>query len=346
MKAYRVAVVGLSWITSEPAYAGSHPVLGDAAPHSHLSSLASIPGITVAAGCDIVPAARDQFVERWNSTWPGLKSYADYEEMLNTEALDIVCVATPDHLHGGVVRAAAEHGVRGIFCEKPMSVHLDDVDSMIEAIERNNVAVNVNHTRRWMPVYVAARETIRSGVIGKLTQIIAHYGGERAMLWRNHSHFLDMITYFAEAHPQWVIGELEAGFEDYGLHYKGDGGRSPELEPGVNAYIGYENGVRGFLSGMKAGAPQMDVQLIGAAGRVQVNDQGATLIAQTQHGLSTTPIVPRGTLSGMQAAIMDLIRAMETGECPQSPPHEARKTVALIEGILASQLAGNARIAL
>lgn len=344
MNAYRVGIVGLSWITSEPARAGSHPVLGNAAPHSHLSALAAIPSVTVVAGCDIVPEARDRFVESWSATWPGITTYADYKEMLATEDLDIVCVATPDHLHGDVVRLAAESGVRGIFCEKPISVNLEDVDSMIEAIERNRVVVNVNHTRRWMPVYVAARERIRSGAIGKLAQVTVHFGGERAMLWRNHSHFLDMITYFAEGSPAWVVGDLEPGFEDYGTRYRGNGGQSPELEPGVNAYIGYDNGVRGFLSGMKAGAPQISMELIGSEGRIHLDDQAGVVIAQTDRGLSTTPIVPASTRLGMQAAFFDLINAMESGEVPQSPPREARKTVALIEGILASQAAGNCRV--
>lgn len=34
-----------------------------------------------------------------------------------------------------------------------------------------------------------------------------------------------------------------------------------ELEPGVNAYIGYDNGVRAFLGGMKANAHQISVDM-------------------------------------------------------------------------------------
>lgn len=344
MSAYRVGIVGLSWITSESAKPGSHPLLGSAVPHSHLSALAAIPSVTVVAGCDIDPAACDRFVENWSATWPDAKTYTDYEEMFREEDLDIVCVATPDHLHGDVVRAAAGSGARGIFCEKPISNHLDDVDSMIAAIERNNVVVNVNHTRRWVPVYVAVREGLRSGVIGQLAQITIHFGGPRAMLWRNHSHFLDLMTYFAEANPIWVSAELESGFEDYGTRYKGDGGRTPELEPGANAYIGYDNGVRGFLGGMKTGAQQLSIDLIGADGRIHANDQGASVISRTELGLSTTPITPQGTRHGMQAALLDLVRAIETGMSPACPPREARKTVALIEGILASQASDNARV--
>ena len=344
MSTYRVGIVGLSWITSQPANPGSSPVLGVAVPQSHLTAMAAIPSVTVVAGCDIDPGACTRFLENWSGTWPGAKTYTDYAEMLRDEDLDVVCVATPDHLHGDIVRAAAESGVRGIFCEKPISNHLDDVDSMIAAIDRNGAVVNVNNTRRWGPSYVAAREAIRAGEIGELRQVTIHFGGPRAMLWRNHAHFLDLMSYFAEANPEWVMAELEPGFEDYGTRYRGDGGRSPELEPGVNAYVGYDNGVRAFLGGMKSAAQILSVDLIGSDGKITANDQTATLLRTTPDGLSSVAITPRGTMQGIQAAIVDLLTGLETGREVQCPPQEARKTVALIEGILASQAAGNIRV--
>lgn len=344
MPTYRVGIIGLSWITTQPAAPGTHPVLGLTVPGSHAAALARIPATTVVAGCDIVPEARERFVETWSSTWPDLTVHDDATTMLDTEELDIVTVATPDHLHGDIVRRAAASGVKGIFAEKPLSHELADADAMIDAIERHGVPVNVNFTRRWMPPYVAARERIRAGAIGDLVQVTIHFGGPRAMLWRNHSHFLDLMTYFAESDPAWVMAELEAGHENYGTVYRGDGGRSPELEPGVNAYIAYDNGVRGFLGGFKRGAQQVDVELVGSEGRIVVNDQGATEVIQTERGLTATPIVPRGTVQGQEAALRDLIHAIETGEPVQSPPREARKTVAVIEAILQSQASGNRRV--
>src|SRR5699024_7768679 len=105
---YRVGIVGLSWITSEPARPGTAEVLGVAPPHSHLSALAAIPSVRVVAGCDCVRDALDRFVDNWDATWPGLAPYDDYREMIDSKNLDSLCVATPDHLHGDVVRYAAE----------------------------------------------------------------------------------------------------------------------------------------------------------------------------------------------------------------------------------------------
>ncbi len=344
MRHYRFGIVGLSWITSEPAPPGAHPVLGPAAPHSHLSALATIPSATVAAACDIDPSARDLFRQRWHSTWQKAAIYDDYTAMLRETPLDVVCVATPDDLHARVVRAAAEAGVKAIFCEKPMSTHTDEIDDMIAAASEHCIVVSVNHTRRWFPSYVSSREAIRNGAIGDLIHIAINFGGPRAMLWRNHSHFFDLLCYFAESDPAWVVGELEPGFEGYGTRYHGDGGRDSSLEPGANAYIAFENGVRAVLGGQKQATQILSVDLIGSSGRIWADDRQARLFQLRDEGTVSRDLHPTGSMQGMQAAIVDLLTALETGRPPQCPPHEARKAVAIIEGILASQAAGNCRV--
>ncbi len=85
------------------------------------------------AGCDISPTARASvFRDRWSTRWPGLKVYADYREMLQTERPELVAVVTPDHLHRGVVEVAIEAGARGIFCEKPIATTLEDADAIVD----------------------------------------------------------------------------------------------------------------------------------------------------------------------------------------------------------------------
>ncbi len=341
---YRVGIVGLSWITSDPADPATHPVLGTAQPGTHLSGMANLPNVHVVAGCDISEPARERFIERWDATWPRLVVYDDYEKMLAELPLDVVAVATPDHLHGPVVKAAAKAGVKAIFCEKPISTHTDEVDEMIAAVEAGDIVVNVNHTRRWGPTWVAAREVLRSGRIGDLVTIIGRHGGERAMLWRNSSHIIDIMNYFADANPTWVVGELEAAHADYGTRYHGDGGRDASLEPAANAYWAYDSGVRAFLSGMKAAAPILQIELLGSQGTIVVADNWARLELLTEIGLATSPITPHGTMGGMQAAVADLLSSLENGTPTQSPAREARKAVAIIEGILESQASGNNRV--
>ena len=345
MNRYRAAIVGLSWIGADPPGPASDPALGTATPYSHASAYAATPNVEVVAGCDIAAEARAAFAARWEGTWPGLRLDDDYRRMLAEVRPDILSVVTPDHLHAEVVIAAAEAGVRAIFCEKPLATSLADADAMLAAVRAHGMAMTVNFTRRWLPPYVAARQVVRDGGIGAISQIVARFGGPRAMLFRNHSHFLDLLCYFAESDPEWVIGELEPSFADYGVEYHGDGGRDPTREPGANAYVAFGNGVRAFFSGMKDAFQEVSVDVVGASGRLHVDDAAATHLFATETGTAAQPLLPKATLAGMQAAVADLIAALETGRPTQSPPEEARKTVAITAAILESQAWGNARVA-
>jgi len=345
---YRTALIGLSWIAADPAGLASDPVLGSAVPFSHASAMAAIPEIDVVAGCDIVAAARDRFVQQWTSRWPGLQVYDDYRILLQRERPDLVAVVTPDNLHTAPVLAAIEFGARGIFCEKPLATSLDEADQIVEAASSSGVAMCVDYTRRWMPEFVEARRLLRSGRIGRLSQIVVHLGGPRAMLFRNHTHMIDLLNYYAEADPEWVVAELEPGFSDYGTTYRGDGGTEPSTDPGANYYVAFANGVRAYVTGMKDTAPEVRVDLIGPRGRLSIDAEGFRLVTFESEDLRSKPPVtrierlsPRWTVSGIQAALLDLIAAMETGRPTASSPATARRTVAITQAILESQASGN-----
>ena len=353
---YRAAIIGLSWIGADPAQPASDPVLGTASPGTHASAMAVIPEIEVVAGADIVPEAQAQFLERWGSTWPNAKVYGDYRELFaNHRDLDLVSIVTPDHLHGVVLEAALAAGARSIFCDKPLSISLDEADRMVGAVRAAGVPMSVNYGRRWMPEYVEAKRLIAAGAIGELVSVLLENGGPRAMLWRIHTHAIDLLTYFADAEPAWVWAELEPGMQDYGTEYKGDGGRDASKEPGVNAYITYQNGIRAYLTGWKRNPQDYVVHLIGTEGRIELDVEGWRIVRtpvsasrMPVEGLgnpTSTAIQPRWTYEGMTAAIRELLGALETGKPTISSGETARRTVAITDAILRSQAQGNVRVA-
>ena len=115
---------------------------------SHTWAIGHVSEIEIAAGCDLDPARVERFRENWGNKWPDARLYGDYREMLESEDLDIVTVATPEHLHAEPTVAAAESGVRAIFCEKPLATSVEDADRMIAACEANGVILSVDYTRR------------------------------------------------------------------------------------------------------------------------------------------------------------------------------------------------------
>lgn len=350
----RIALVGLSWISADLPGPASDPTLGTAIPYSHASAVAAIPGLELVAGCDISANARAAFADQWSTRFPGLTVYDDYREMLDKERPELVAVVTPDHLHRGVVEAAIEAGARGIFCEKPIAVTLEDADAIVAAVRAAGVTMNINYTRRWFPEFVEARRIVRSGEVGRLSQIVVQMGGPRAMLFRNHTHAIDLVNFLADSEPLWVWAELEPGFENYGVAYAGDGGNDPATEPGANYYIVYANGVRAYLSGMKDTVGlDTAVTLTAKDGRIVVDLEGIRIHSvhhediRTKPGVTTIqPVRPNWTIAGMQAGLQDLITSMDAGREPASPPESARTTVALTQAILMSQARGNVPVRL
>src|SRR5207247_1879985 len=125
--------------------------------------------------------------------------------------------ATPDNYHVGPVIDAANAKVKAILVEKPIATSVEDADRMIEAARKNGVRLSVDHTRSWWPSYQHARKLVRNGAIGGLTRIVVTMGGARSMLFRNGTHLVDTMEYFAESPPVWVIAAHDRGFEDYGV---------------------------------------------------------------------------------------------------------------------------------
>ncbi|MBI3923898.1 MAG: Gfo/Idh/MocA family oxidoreductase [Armatimonadetes bacterium] len=344
---YRTAIVGLGGIAhGRPSTTVNLPFVGQR-PQSHSSAYERHPKTDLVAVCDLLPSALARFKELWDDVWPDLRYYTDYEEMLEKEQPEVVSVATPDHLHADVVVAAACGGARAIWCEKPVATHLAEADRMIAAAEENHVLLSVNHSRRWSSVYHTARNLIRSGELGRLLFIERNSFYPRAMLFRNGTHEIDMICFFAESDPVWVIGELEEGFDHF-TEYRGDGGHDPATDPSASAYIKFGNGVTAFYRCAKTEATGSWFELVCEKGRITVTDGDLRLSRNaTGYQFATSSIPPCTPLAEYElGALSELIHALENGCELVSSGREARKTLEIMLAILKSHELGNARVAL
>jgi inositol 2-dehydrogenase len=90
----------------------------------------------------------------------------DYRRILEDPDLDAVVVMTPTKLHAEVVVTAAAAG-KAIFCEKPLSLDLDEALAMNSAVESAGVFFQLGFMRRFDRAYVAAMRRIRAGDIGR-----------------------------------------------------------------------------------------------------------------------------------------------------------------------------------
>lgn len=305
------------------------------------------------AACDINPEAFDRFYERAQIERGTVREYTDYREMFEKENLDVVSVATPDQFHVDPVCDAAEAGIKGILCEKPLCTSLQDADRMVETVERTGVHLAIDHTRSWIPSYQAVRQAIRDGEIGGLTRIVAHMGGRRSMLFRNGTHLIDAVCYFAEAEPLWVIAAHERGFEDYGTEYKGQGGKDPMLDPGSTLIIEFANGVRGIVNSAKQTPQIFEFDLQGPDGRFWLNDrQCMAWKTAEREGLPQEVPAPeaRGYLEyfgdNLIPAVQEMAQMVWHNAPNSSPVRRGRDSLEIMLAALISQSRGSAKVEL
>lgn len=94
------------------------------------------------------------------------RTYTDYTEMFADPELDAVVIASSCAEHPDHIIDAARCG-RHIFTEKPVGITLEDIDRALAAVEGAGVHLQVGFMRRFDPGYVAAKQRIDAGAIGR-----------------------------------------------------------------------------------------------------------------------------------------------------------------------------------
>ncbi len=165
--------------------------------------------------CEIVAGANRgrERLEEFGRRFGVQALYTDYDEMLRNQRPEIVCIATHPGAHAAIVESAVRNGARAIFCEKPMALDLADCDRIIDACESHGVLLSVNHSRRWYPIFLHARDLLRQGAIGDLVSMTGYrQGGKPSPAWQSEfegpllhdaTHLFDLMRFFA-GDVQWL----------------------------------------------------------------------------------------------------------------------------------------------
>ena len=124
--------------------------------------------------------------------WPGIKAYRSYRQMLADVRPDLVSVCIWPDDHADAVVAAAEAGARGMLCEKPIALQLDDIQRMLAACRPRGVRLAGGHQYRFHPCFQAAARAIQAGQIGAVQQVRGHVTGALA---DNGPHLVDAARY-------------------------------------------------------------------------------------------------------------------------------------------------------
>lgn len=206
-----------------------------------LAAVARHPGFVVGGAATREPSRRAAFAAQY-----GVPCFSSVEELCQSDAVDVIYIATPTEFHAEHVLAAVAGG-KHVIVEKPMAIRLEDAHRMVEAVAAAGVTLVVGHSHSFEPPIQAMRELIAGGRLGELGMIHSWYFND--WLYRPRTaQELDTaqgggVTFRQGAHQFDIIRYLGGGLVRSVRAMTGRWDPSRPTEGAHVVYLEFENGV-------------------------------------------------------------------------------------------------------
>jgi predicted dehydrogenase len=190
----------------------------------------------IVALCDVDMGAKQ--TQPILNEFPDVPRFQDFRVMFDKmgKEIDAVCVGTPDFSHFPICMLAMSLG-KHVYVEKPMAHSFKQVDLMMAAEKKYNVACQMGNQGHSEANYFQFKAWTEAGVISEVTRITAFMNGQRRWHGKTFTDFLpaepvpdtmdwDLWTATAREHPfnhGYHNGEWRSWY-DYGNGALGDWG--------------------------------------------------------------------------------------------------------------------------
>ena len=124
--------------------------------------------------CGRNEAAVQKFADRWG--WKHIET--DWRKVVENDEIDVIDISVPQHLHFEIAKAAVKAG-KHVFCEKPMTMTVQEAEELCGLVNDSSVTHYVNHNYRRCPAVRLAKKMIDDGKIGR----IFHWRGTYLQDW-------------------------------------------------------------------------------------------------------------------------------------------------------------------
>lgn len=228
----------------------------------HLKSLAELdlPGVEVAAFCDVnINAAEARRNEFGKGDEPVFTSHVD---LLDSELVNAVLIATPHPFHPDAAIAAFERGIH-VVCEKPVAVTAGEALRINQAHEKSSSVYTVHFQRRHIPKYMWVKEQIDAGLLGRIHKVNVVWtnwyrpqkyydsgswrgtwnGEGGGVLMNQCPHDLDLFTWWLGL-PETVEAKIWLGRS-----------HNVEIEDEIVATLGFHGGGLGLMNASTCDSP-------------------------------------------------------------------------------------------
>lgn len=161
--------------------------------------------------------------------WGG-KAFERLDDALQEKFIDVVVVAVPDEHHYEVLKEVLEYEPKVIFLEKPVAKSIEQVNKILNVLDKKKTEIVVNYSRRFVYEYEFIKKEILEGTYGSFITGTCYYG--KGIL-HNGSHAIDLIRF--------LLGEIKNKhvLEKISDYYNDD--------PSVTAMLSLENNKNVYL---------------------------------------------------------------------------------------------------
>jgi len=252
----------------------------------------------IVALCDADQHVREQARASFGST---PKIFEDYRDMLELKNLDVILIGTPDHWHTKMLIDACRAG-KDVYCEKPMTLTIDEGKLIEQVVEKTNRVVQVGSWQRSDHRFRLAVELVHQGRIGQLQQVAVTLGKNKTGgpfevrkvpknlnwdLWQGQTPNVPYIPERCHYTFRWWYEYSGGQMTDWGAHHIDIGqwgvgelpveittaAKFPEIQNGYNVALDYHAAYK-YPSGVVMTVSdhgRNGIMFTGTAGRLFVN---------------------------------------------------------------------------
>lgn len=139
--------------------------------------LVQIPAFQSIPGWDVVgvASARRESAAALAGEFGIPRVYDDYAALVDDDAVDVVDIVTPNHLHREIAVRAMAAG-KDVICIKPLAHTLADAQAMVEAAQRYGQRLLYAENMLFIPLLRAFKRLVDAGTYGELFRTKALHG--------------------------------------------------------------------------------------------------------------------------------------------------------------------------
>ena len=175
------------------------------------------PAINAARGArfNAVLSSRQENAERYRTTHGVARGYSDIDAFLADPAVDVVWIASPNHLHKEQTIAALKAG-KHVLCEKPMAMNEAECRAMIGAARKAGRLLTIGYNSRHHPRLKTFREQWQAGRFGAPVRMHGQFHYRYPVVPDNWWRLDD------ETSGCWVLGDIGTHFIDLLRWFNGE----------------------------------------------------------------------------------------------------------------------------